>query len=323
MSVKGGRERGGREQRDGGYSLLFLAHSERRAVTIWWKRAFVAFLFLAVTAPTALFAQTLTTLVNFDIANGSEPMAPLVKGRDGNLYGTTVGGGVGGSGTVFKITPAGILTTLYVFNGNNGFGPYGGLVQAADGNFYGTTYISGTVFEMTPQGVLTTLYYFNNGYGSDFGPTGSLVQATDGNFYGIGANDDDGGTLFMFKITPGGTLTALHSFSLADGIPSAGLIQGTDGDFYGTTFLGGPNGGGTVFKITPGGTLTTLHGFKSVDGSSPAGALIQGTDGNFYGTTSLGGAGGAYTAFGTVFKITPQGTLTTLHNFSGLDGGAP
>ena len=91
------------------------------------------------------------------------------------------------------------------------------------------------------------------------------MQGSDGNFYGTtfdgGANCNAGcGT--VFKITPSGTLTTLHSFDSADGLPCAGLIQATDGNFYGTTAAGGANDNGTVFKITPGGTLTTLYSFE-------------------------------------------------------------
>ncbi len=100
-------------------------------------------------------------------------------------------------------------------------------------------------------------------------------------------------------------------------VPSAALVQGADGNFYGTTYAGGTEyacagGCGTVFKITPGGTLTTLHSFVyPTEGVQPVAALIQATDGNFYSTTENGGAPG----FGTVFKITPTGTLTVLYSF--------
>ena len=113
------------------------------------------------------------------------------------------------------------------------------------------------------------------------------------------------------------TLTTLHAFAgyPTDGAsPYAGLVQATDGNFYGTTYAGGTSGNcqggcGTVFRITPAGTLTTLHSFDWYDGASPTGALVQGNDGNFYGTTYGGGADPHY---GTVFKITPAGALTTL-----------
>ena len=99
----------------------------------------------------------------------------------------------------------------------------------------------------------------------------------------------------VFKITPSGTLTTLHSFDGTDGAnPYAGLVQATDGNFYGTTSSGGANGDGTVFKITPSGTLTTLYSFCSqsgcTDGANPDAGLVQATNGNFYGTTLDGGA---------------------------------
>ena len=127
------------------------------------------------------------------------------------------------------------------------------------------------------------------------------------------------GTCTIFKVTPTGTLTALHSFAGADGEKSfAGLVQGKDGSLYGTTSFGVGNSAysGTVFKITLGGTLTTLHSFDGTDGSGADAALIQATDGNFYGTTSGFGSNN----LGTVFKITPSGALTVLHSFDGADG---
>src|SRR6267378_3149959 len=103
--------------------------------------------------------------------------------------------------------------------------------------------------------------------------------------------------------------------------PQAPLIQGTDGNFYGTTANGGAFSAGTVFQLTPAGTLTVLHEFAGgTDGAAPVAGLIQAADGNFYGTTSQGGASNA----GTVFQLTPAGTLTVLHEFAGgTDGAAP
>jgi uncharacterized repeat protein (TIGR03803 family) len=134
----------------------------------------------------------------------------------------------------------------------------------------------------------------------------------------------------VFKITPGGTLTTLHSFDSTGNSPYTALVRGSDGNFYGVTGYGGEGdciqGCGTVFKIAPDGSFTTLHYFQNTDGSFPIGALIQGTDGNFYGTTSFGGANTGCDYFegcGTVYKITPGGTLTTLYNFEDTGGYRP
>jgi len=275
----------------------------------------------------ALPAQTEKTLLSFDGADGASPESQLVQGFDGNLYGTTVGGGLNSKGTVFKVTPAGVLSTLYSFCAQtscaDGETPYAGLVQSSNGNFFGTTYQGGahavgTVFKITPGGALTTLYSFCSQTSCTDGesPVAGLVQASDGNFYGAttaGGTNSDG---TIFRITPGGTLTTLHSFSGTDGrLAYGGLVQATNGSFYGTTARGGSNDDGTVFKITPGGTFTSLHTFciqsGCPDGFIPSNTLIQASDGNFYGTASEGGAIG----YGTVFKITAAGALTTLYSF--------
>ena len=195
-----------------------------------------------------------------------------------------------------------------------------------------------------PAQILTTLHTFA-GYPNDGYLPSGLMQGSDGNFYGTtlwgGANgecsDPAGGCGAVFKLTPGGTLTILHSFcsqpNCADGAaPEGALLQTTDGNFYGTTAAGGAsgncsgvyvNGCGTIFKITPSGTLTTLYSFcpqtGCADGTTPDAGLVQAADGNFYGTTEWGGAYGD----GTVFKLTPAGTLTTLHAFNGNDGYSP
>jgi uncharacterized repeat protein (TIGR03803 family) len=313
----------------------------------WGTRA-CAVLVLCATTAIALPAQTLTTLYTFcsqsGCTDGELPVAGLVQATNGDLYGTTFYGGTfyggaNGGGTVFKITPGGTLTTLYSFcsqtNCTDGTSSQAALVQAANGDLYGTTQGGGTngygtVFKITPGGTLTTLYSFCSlGYPCTDGayPDAGLVQAANGDLYGttgIGsANNLKYGT--VFKITPGGTLTTLHSFNYTDGEgPFAGLVQAANGDLYGTTSSGGANGYyGTVFKITPGGTLTTLYSFCSqtncTDGAEPYARLVQAANGNFYGTTVGGGVRGG----GTVFEITPTGTLTTLHRFNGTDGATP
>jgi uncharacterized repeat protein (TIGR03803 family) len=273
---------------------------------------------------------TLTTLLSFDGSDGFLPQAGLVQGTDGNFYGTTEGGSDSG-GTVFKITPNGTLTTLHRFDGKDGAFPEAALVQRGDGNFYGTTSEGGapgygTVFKITPGGTLTTLHSFDVADGR--GPNG-LVQGTDGSYYGTtaygGVSTACKATLgcgTIFRIAPDGTLTTLYTFGgMHGGMPLAGLVQAADETFYGTTFSGGANSGGTIFRITPSGNLTTIYNFGpggelSMNGAYPDGALVQANDGSFYGTTYEGGAHAA----GTIFKITPSGTLTTLHTFDRTDG---
>jgi len=203
--------------------------------------------------------------------DGQGPRGRLVEGRDGNFYGTANGGGLNGRGTVFKITAAGAFTKLWDFSwGTIGTNPYDGLAQGADGNYYGTTsysgaYSHGAVFKLATDGTaagtkLTTLYSFNPANGTDGGmPLAGLIQGSDGNFYGTSW----GGTTYnvgtVFKITPSGTLTTLHSFSLLDvnfeNVDGWELyscvVQGSDGSLYGTAFAGGPYTDGTVFKLTP------------------------------------------------------------------------
>jgi uncharacterized repeat protein (TIGR03803 family) len=240
----------------------------------------------------ALPAQTYTTLASFDGTDGTSPSVALVQATNGDLYGTTYGGGTNpcpspGCGTIFKITPNGTLTTVYSFCSlsgcTDGANPGGALVQAANGDFYGTTLSggasdNGTVFKISPSGTLTTVYSFC-----------SQAACTDG-------------------ATPG-----------------AALVQAANGEFYSTTAAGGANGEGTVFKITPGGALATLYSFCSqsgcIDGKEPYAGLVHANNGDFYGTAWMGGANG----FCTVFKITPSGTLTTLHSFAGppMDGENP
>ncbi len=298
-----------------------------------------------------------TTLASFNGTDGSQPyVMSLVQGTDGSFYGTTQWGGTGyscgvqlGCGTVFKITPAGVLTTLHNFcpqtGCTDGSGPPAGLVQGTDGNFYGTTPSggatgNGTVFKITPAGALTTLYSFCSQPNCVDGwfPKAALVQGTDGNFYGTtfegGTGYQCGGGVTcgtVFKITPAGTLTTLWSFCPYDGcypdggFPEAPLVQASDGNFYGTTSFGGAYGNGTIFKITPTGTLTPVYSFCYYPGCGySASALVQATDGNFYGTTQFGGTGSSCQfGCGTVFQMTPSGTLTTLHSFDGPDGSGP
>jgi uncharacterized repeat protein (TIGR03803 family) len=99
------------------------------------------------------------------------------------------------------------------------------------------------------------------------------------------------------------------------------MVQAKDGSLYGTTDTGGANGLGTAFKVSLQGKLSTLHSFCTgtcADGGIPYAGLIQAKDGNFYGTANIAGPN----SYGTVFKMTAAGKVTTLYGFDGQADGA-
>ena len=255
------------------------------------------------------YASTPTTLVSFDSLGGYAPDAGLIADAKGDLFGTTLAGGVkgNGDGTVFEIKNTGTAATpIYAstpiivasFNGLNGANPEDELNLDASGDLLGTT------------------------------------------VYG-GANDD--GTVFEIKNT--GTVAApiyastpitLVSFNGPDGANPflAGLTADANGNLFGTTDQGGANDDGTVFEIKNTGTLAapiyssplmTLISFDGSDGLQPAAGLTVDANGNLFGTTAYGGVNND----GTIFEIKNDGSLiapvyasipVTLVNFNGSDG---
>jgi uncharacterized repeat protein (TIGR03803 family) len=274
-----------------------------------------------------------TVLHAFSGPDGSRPLGAIIQARDGNFYGTTNLGGANDSGTIFRITPSGVFTSLHSFaavvnySNADGANPTAGLVQGADGNFYGTALVGGigggTVYRMTPAGAVTVLHSFL--YGEGELPKGGVVFGSDGDlygttiFYGQDAQHPDGGYGSVFKLSPTTTqFTVLHIFNGLEGGYANQLVLGADGNFYGTSVYNGANNSGVVFKISPAGAYTTLYSFGGgIDGSAPEDALVQGIDGNFYGTTQFGGSQGG----GTIFRITPNGTLMTLHDLGASGEG--
>lgn len=335
----------------------------RRAIGI----AFLGFLATANADQPGAFK----TLSSFDNTHGSGPAAPLLEGSDGHLYGTTLVGGAAGAGTVFRMNPSGKVTVLHSFvqDGHDGVQPLAALMYDRDGNLYGTTplggdFFSGTIFKISRRGDYSVVHSFAGGALDGSQSSAPLVQTEDGNFFGttiFGGAYNQG---VVFKMTPAGVVTVLHSFSGADGTfpqwgitlsrdgafygttvrggdfdcglayrisrsgeftaiysfspgisgaaPSA-LIQASDGAFYGTTPQGGPSTGGTAFRLSAAGEITVLHGFSqgAPEGDSPNG-LVQASDGNFYGTNANFGSD----LLGTVFRMTPSGTVTVVHRFS-------
>ncbi len=242
----------------------------------------------------------------------------LTLGADGVLYGTTQTGGAYNDGTVFSITTNGALQTLVTFNLTNGSLPEAALTQGADGNYYGTTEnggsnAGGTVFQMTPAGAFTTLASF--GSQTNLNPYTALAQGANGHFYGATKNATTGGDGNIIEMTTNGTVNIVYTFTggLDGNEPVGALAQGADGNFYGMTAGGGAQGHGGVFKMTPEGGLTNFYSFTGgADGYNPAGALAQGTDGSFYGVTKRNVISG-FTFYGTIFKVSTNGALTTLY----------
>jgi uncharacterized repeat protein (TIGR03803 family) len=242
--------------------------------------------------------------------DGNTPMAPLICGRDGYLYGSTEYGGDFGAGNIFRISTNGVITNLYSFtNGTDGGFPTNALMQAADGNFYGVTQSGGTqgfgnVFRLTPAGAFSTVYSFTGGTDGKY-PNGPLVQGLDGNLYGTTRHSTLRNLEFygvLFKVSTNGAFSTLYMLNTADGhYPAAGMIQGSDGLFYGTAEFGGTdNDNGNVFDVTAAGTTSMLFNFDGFDdGAHPEMPLIQGADGALYGTASTGGQFGG----GTVFRL--------------------
>ncbi len=195
-------------------------------------------------------------------------------------------------------------------------------------------------FKVAMDGSFTTLYQFcaqdtcNDGYAPS-----QLVQASDGNLYGTTTYGGsysapcDQGCGTVFRISPSGTLTTLHSFDYDDGAnPLSELVQADDGNLYGTASGGGDKGTGTLFKIGLDGSFTDIHHFCGIrrggtclDGRFPYGALTQGRNGDLYGTTFLGGAGACdgVNGCGTVFRFALDGSFLTLHVFTEGDGIFP
>jgi uncharacterized repeat protein (TIGR03803 family) len=268
--------------------------------------------------------SSVATILSFaGLEGGSTPSGRLLQATDGNFYGTTLGGGAFGLGTVFKLTPDGLMTTLVSFDGGNGLSPSGGLVQLGNA-LYGTTeqggFGDGDVFSIDlTSGELTTIAIFDSFAEVDptgAGPRGGLTIGSDGNLYGTTEfGSITSGT--VFKVTPGGELTTLASF---DGFPTSGVVQGFDGALYGATEEGGDFGAGAIFRVAlPGGEMSTFASFDVTNGAFPTARPIVGEDGTLYGTTAFGGAADQ----GTAYQVSADGAVSVLASFDGIDPAGP
>jgi uncharacterized repeat protein (TIGR03803 family) len=277
-----------------------------------------------LTTSISVSAQTYTVLHNFgrDAGDPGNPgNGPIAQSRGGAMLTTSIDAQTGWLGKAFRIWPGGSLQVVHQF-------PYLsqplGLVLARDGKFYGATYESGTlhlgtIFKMSQDGSVTTLYEFQGGSDGEH-PGAAPIQSVKGDFYGTTEgllNSTDGS---VYRITKDGNFTLLHAFTGIDGRnPYAPVVQGTDYYFYGTTLFGGQSDFGTIFRVSSSGDFKVLVNFNGTNGKFPHSGLILADDGNFYGVANGGGTGG-----GVLFRMTADGTLTVLHNFSGgKDGSKP
>jgi uncharacterized repeat protein (TIGR03803 family) len=273
-------------------------------------------------------------LYSFDAQpDGELPYAGLVQDANGNLYGTTLGGGASGNGTVFKLDTNGNETVLHSFTGADGAEPIAPLIIDSGGNLYGTTVggganNSGTVFKLDVGGQYTVLHSFSTQNADGFNPWSPLILDTNGNLYGTTNQGGAAGGGTVFKLDPSGNETTLHSFTgVDDGVnPYSGLVRDSAGNLYGTAREGGGNIFGAVYKLDANGNETVLYGFKGPpnDGSYPQTGLVRDSTGNLYGTTSEGGNGPCGPdptkpiGCGTVFKLDANGNETVLYSFQDL-----
>ncbi|HEX4157494.1 MAG TPA: choice-of-anchor tandem repeat GloVer-containing protein [Rhizomicrobium sp.] len=142
-------------------------------------------------------------------SDGGYPMGAVLQDKAGNLYGTTLNGGVGfgnnGEGVVYKLAK-GVQSVLYTVPAG-GSGPYGaGLVMDAAGNLFGTTSFSGadqrgSVFKIDPSGNETDLYSFSGGADGD-SPWAPVTLTSKGELYGTTVYGGAAGSGVFFKLTP-------------------------------------------------------------------------------------------------------------------------
>lgn len=269
--------------------------------------------------------------------DGGFPMAPLIPGGSGYLYGTTVTGGSGGGGIVFRIRSDGAgFQILHAFGGgaNDGNNPSGALAPDQAGNLYGSTAqggatSKGTVFTLKTDGTgFQLLHSFAGGAADGSGGFFSLVLDGTGTLYGTTdqGGPDNAGTIFRIK-TDGTGFQLLHAFSFSSASngganPWGPLTLDGQGNLYGTAVNGGgPSSGGTVFTIKTDGSgfnVLRIFGEESV---FPSGSLVIDRSGNLYGTTMSGGGPSIH---GTLFKLRTDGTgFALLHTFNGTDGTVP
>jgi uncharacterized repeat protein (TIGR03803 family) len=254
--------------------------------------------------------------------DGYGPLAALVAGADGALFGSTTNGGTNNYGTLFRVEANGSFTILHDFNLSDGAGPSAALVVGPDGALYGSTQIggtnggNGTLFRLATNGIFMKLHDFHGTDGAS--PKAALVAGPDGALYGstfaggltVHGGQNNKGTLF--RLQTNGIFTKLHDFDGTNGAgPTASLVVGPDGALYGSTYLGGISSNGTLFRLGTNGIFGKLQDFNVTNGANPSAALVEGPDGAFYGSTPYGGTNN----FGTLFRLETDGAFIKLYDF--------
>jgi uncharacterized repeat protein (TIGR03803 family) len=275
-----------------------------------------------------------TVLYNFTgRTDGANPRTSAIRDLAGNLYGTTVAGGTGQAGVIYKVDAAGNYTVLYNFPaGSDQWSPWAGgagVIRDSAGNLYGTTYSGGTanfgvVYKLDTNGGYTVLYNFT-GRPDGANPQAGVIRDSAGNLYGttLGGGAWNAGT--VYQLDTAGHERVLYGFvSGRDGAgPDASVIRDPEGNLYGTTYGGGAADAGVVYKLDATGHETVLYAFTGgLDGASPHSGVIRDSAGNLYGTTPWGGNTDVMGTAGLVYKLDPTGHQTVLYFFTGgTDGG--
>lgn len=300
----------------------------------------------------------LTTLYEFTGGtDGSNPVAKVIFGPDGGLYGMTEYGGGGscnsggklGCGTVFELKPSAIPcspcqwteTVLYRFAGGaDGALPLAEPIFDNAGNIFGTTSGGGceagcgTVFELTPSShgwTETQIHTFGNGNDDGLEPATALTFDTYGKLYGTtlyGEAKKSLGTAFQLTLSAGGwTESVIYQFSFIGGHPRSVLLLDSTGNLYGALSLAGANGSASIFELTPSGgswNATVLHYFDAATTIGPVADISMDNSGNIYGTTYGGASSCTPEACGTIFELARSGggwTYTQLYDFPGGSDG--
>ncbi len=278
-------------------------------------------------------AQTYTTLYSFQgpaFGDGQSPYGALYRDVDGDIYGTTNGGGTDDLGTLFKVTASGQETVLFSFTHASGANPRGGVTRSGNGNLFGTNtnYArgNGSWFSLNPTTNEVAVHPLWPDTQGNY-PNAGMVADGQGNTYSTTEGGGDincgkpKGCGVVFEITPSGHEKVIYAFTRRDGSsPDATLGIDKQGNLFGTTYLGGipnyfyPQGCGVVFKVTPSGSESVLYAFKcGHDGTHPESSLSVDDNGNVFGVSGNGGED----YLGCIFKLTPQGRFVVLHSFSG------